>query len=224
MNKIILALDTSNLNDAINIAKKVKDKIFTIKLGLEFFNSHGKDGIKKCFRDKIHKYLQMFAGKFGIEPIFISWDIVIFVIFASVEILLISVVFLLPRENKISFYAHRMRFDKKFTKNTIYQAKTGFQFLQLEYDFTKKATKCYKKTTENCDFTQNKNQFLPDIWYFFEFFVKSHSMGIKWNFVFAGYSVHRRNKQNFNWSKNYKNRDISWNKNRFDPKLSSKHL
>jgi len=47
VNKIILALDTSNLNDAINIAKKVKDKIFTVKLGLEFFNAHGKAGIRK---------------------------------------------------------------------------------------------------------------------------------------------------------------------------------
>ena len=47
MSKIILALDTSNLNEAINITKKVKDKIFTVKLGLEFFNAHGKEGIKK---------------------------------------------------------------------------------------------------------------------------------------------------------------------------------
>ena len=47
MNRIILALDTSDLESAINIAKKVKDKIFTIKLGLEFFNAHGKNGIKK---------------------------------------------------------------------------------------------------------------------------------------------------------------------------------
>ena len=47
MNKIILALDTTNLEDAINITKKIKDKIFTIKLGLEFFNAHGKNGIKK---------------------------------------------------------------------------------------------------------------------------------------------------------------------------------
>ena len=47
MNKIILALDTTNLEDAINITKKVKDKIFTVKLGLEFFNAHGKQGIKK---------------------------------------------------------------------------------------------------------------------------------------------------------------------------------
>ena len=42
MNKIILALDTTNLEEAINITKKIKDKIFTIKLGLEFFNAHGK--------------------------------------------------------------------------------------------------------------------------------------------------------------------------------------
>ena len=47
MNRIILALDTTNLEEAINITKKIKDKIFTIKLGLEFFNAHGKEGIKK---------------------------------------------------------------------------------------------------------------------------------------------------------------------------------
>ena len=47
MNKIILALDTTNLDEAIDITKKVKNKIFTIKLGLEFFNAHGKGGVKK---------------------------------------------------------------------------------------------------------------------------------------------------------------------------------
>ena len=47
MNKIILALDTTNLNEAISIVKKIKNKIFTIKIGLEFFNAHGKEGIKK---------------------------------------------------------------------------------------------------------------------------------------------------------------------------------
>ena len=47
MNKIILALDTTNLDEAINVTKIVKDKIFTIKLGLEFFNAHGKEGVKK---------------------------------------------------------------------------------------------------------------------------------------------------------------------------------
>ena len=47
MNRIILALDTTNLDEAINLTKKIKDKIFTIKIGLEFFNAHGKAGIKK---------------------------------------------------------------------------------------------------------------------------------------------------------------------------------
>ncbi len=47
MNKIILALDTANLKEAIDITKKVKDKIFTVKLGLEFFNANGKEGVKK---------------------------------------------------------------------------------------------------------------------------------------------------------------------------------
>ena len=47
MNRIILALDTTNLEESINITKKIKDKIFTVKLGLEFFNAHGKEGIKK---------------------------------------------------------------------------------------------------------------------------------------------------------------------------------
>jgi len=47
VNKIILALDTSSLKEAIDITKKVKDKIFTVKLGLEFFNANGKEGIKK---------------------------------------------------------------------------------------------------------------------------------------------------------------------------------
>ncbi len=45
--RIILALDTTNLDEAIDITKKIKEKIFTVKLGLEFFNAHGKEGIKK---------------------------------------------------------------------------------------------------------------------------------------------------------------------------------
>ena len=47
MNRIILALDTTNLEEAISITKKIKNKIFTVKLGLEFFNAHGKEGIRK---------------------------------------------------------------------------------------------------------------------------------------------------------------------------------
>ena len=47
MNRIILALDTANLQEALDIAHKVKSKIYTVKLGLEFFNAHGKQGIRK---------------------------------------------------------------------------------------------------------------------------------------------------------------------------------
>ena len=47
MNKIILALDTTDLVEALDITKKIKGKIFTVKLGLEFFNAHGKNGIKE---------------------------------------------------------------------------------------------------------------------------------------------------------------------------------
>jgi len=47
VNKIILALDTTNLEEALDIARSIKHKIYTVKLGLEFFNAHGKLGIKK---------------------------------------------------------------------------------------------------------------------------------------------------------------------------------
>ena len=47
MNKIILALDTTNLEEAINITQKIKHKIFSVKIGLELWNSFGKDGVKK---------------------------------------------------------------------------------------------------------------------------------------------------------------------------------
>jgi len=47
MNKIILALDTTDVHQALEITKKIIDKIFTVKLGLEFFNANGKNGIQK---------------------------------------------------------------------------------------------------------------------------------------------------------------------------------
>jgi orotidine-5'-phosphate decarboxylase len=47
MSKIIFALDTTNINQALEITKKIRDKIFTVKLGLEFFNANGKNGIQK---------------------------------------------------------------------------------------------------------------------------------------------------------------------------------
>jgi len=47
MNRIILALDTTDTNKGLEITKKIIDKIFTVKLGLEFFNANGKNGIQK---------------------------------------------------------------------------------------------------------------------------------------------------------------------------------
>ena len=47
MNKIILALDTTDLKEAINITSRIKNKIFSVKIGLELWNSFGKEGIKK---------------------------------------------------------------------------------------------------------------------------------------------------------------------------------
>ena len=47
MNKIILALDTTDIHQALETTKKIIDKIFTVKLGLEFFNANGKSGIQK---------------------------------------------------------------------------------------------------------------------------------------------------------------------------------
>ena len=47
MNKIILALDTTDVHQALETTKKIIDKIFTVKLGLEFFNANGKSGIRK---------------------------------------------------------------------------------------------------------------------------------------------------------------------------------
>jgi len=47
MNKIILALDTTDAHQALETTKKIINKIFTVKLGLEFFNANGKSGIQK---------------------------------------------------------------------------------------------------------------------------------------------------------------------------------
>ena len=47
MNKIILALDTTDVHQALETTEKIIDKIFTVKLGLEFFNANGKSGIQK---------------------------------------------------------------------------------------------------------------------------------------------------------------------------------
>ena len=45
--KVILALDNLALEDSINITNQVKDKLLTVKVGLELFNLVSKTGIKR---------------------------------------------------------------------------------------------------------------------------------------------------------------------------------
>ena len=47
MNKIILALDNIVLDEALSISNPVKDKLLTVKVGLELYNLAHKTGIKK---------------------------------------------------------------------------------------------------------------------------------------------------------------------------------
>ena len=47
MNKIILALDNIVLDEALSISNQVKDKLLTVKVGLELYNLAHKTGIKK---------------------------------------------------------------------------------------------------------------------------------------------------------------------------------
>ena len=47
MRKIILALDNLALDEALSISNQVKDKLLTVKVGLELYNLAHKTGIKK---------------------------------------------------------------------------------------------------------------------------------------------------------------------------------
>jgi orotidine-5'-phosphate decarboxylase len=57
--KLILALDTPNIDDAIIYAKKFKNHITAIKLGLEFFISCGPQGIMKVSQLNIPIFLDL---------------------------------------------------------------------------------------------------------------------------------------------------------------------
>ncbi len=46
-NNLIIAIDTADLNKAINLAKQLKNEIHAVKLGLEFFTKNGAEGVKK---------------------------------------------------------------------------------------------------------------------------------------------------------------------------------
>ena len=48
--KIIVAIDLSNLNKAIKLAKKIKNEVYAFKIGHEFFYNFGIDGYKKIYK------------------------------------------------------------------------------------------------------------------------------------------------------------------------------
>ena len=48
--KIIVAIDLSNLNKAIRLAKKIKNEVYAFKIGHEFFYNFGIDGYKKIYK------------------------------------------------------------------------------------------------------------------------------------------------------------------------------
>ena len=52
MNKrIIVALDTSDLKQAIKLVKELKQHVFAFKIGHEFFYNFGIEGYKKVFKE-----------------------------------------------------------------------------------------------------------------------------------------------------------------------------
>ena len=48
--KIIVAIDISNLNKAVNLVKKLKKEVFAFKIGHEFFYNFGIEGYKKIYK------------------------------------------------------------------------------------------------------------------------------------------------------------------------------
>ena len=54
--KIFVALDNSEISDALNITKEIKDYIAGIKLGLEFFTKNG----PKVLRPFLYSIFQSF--------------------------------------------------------------------------------------------------------------------------------------------------------------------
>ena len=59
LNPIILAVDTSSLEEAKSLALKLKDHIGGIKIGMEFFNSFGPEGIRVIQKFNIPIFLDL---------------------------------------------------------------------------------------------------------------------------------------------------------------------
>ena len=58
-NPIILALDVNSLTKALSIISDLKDHIGGVKLGMEFFNSFGPDGVREVSKFDIPIFLDL---------------------------------------------------------------------------------------------------------------------------------------------------------------------
>ncbi|OAM03906.1 MAG: orotidine 5'-phosphate decarboxylase [Wolbachia endosymbiont of Dactylopius coccus] len=59
MNPIICALDTQDLNKAISLANGLRDKVGMVKLGLEFFATHGPSGVREVAKCNVPIFLDL---------------------------------------------------------------------------------------------------------------------------------------------------------------------
>jgi len=57
--KIIVALDTDNLNESIKIVKELKEEAFAFKIGYEFFYNFGLEGYQLIRNEKIKIFLDL---------------------------------------------------------------------------------------------------------------------------------------------------------------------
>ena len=58
-NPVICALDTSDLDKALAMAKTVSDKVAMVKLGLEFFTAHGVQGVQRIIDLGLRVFLDL---------------------------------------------------------------------------------------------------------------------------------------------------------------------
>ena len=58
-NKILCAVDTSDLDIAVRLAGDIKDRVAAVKLGLEFFTAHGAAGVNKISAAGVPVFLDL---------------------------------------------------------------------------------------------------------------------------------------------------------------------
>ena len=57
--KIIVALDSDNLNNAISLVKKLKNDIYAFKIGYEFFLNFGINGYRSIQQENVKIFFDL---------------------------------------------------------------------------------------------------------------------------------------------------------------------